>query len=73
MCTHDHKIQIDILFVQNEIVTNKVKYGIQHQIAPPTNRIPIRFQGHKAPEQKVEGVNKVGEGIFHCKSGKGSN
>lgn len=65
MRTQYHKIQIEIQLVENKIVKNKIRAKVKNQISAPTGRISIGLQRHKAPEQKIEVVDKFGKGGFH--------
>lgn len=65
MRAQDHHTKIDILFCENKIIKDKVKKDIKSKIATSTHGIPIEFQRHKWPKQKIKRIDQTGYALFH--------
>jgi hypothetical protein len=65
MWTYRHQWRVQNLFLQDEIVRNKIEKYIQECIEPATGRIPESLHGHELPEKGIKVIDHRYNKLFH--------
>lgn len=62
--------QVDIAFVEDKVVADKIQKYIQQGIRAPANRVAEGLNGHQLAEEGVEKIDETGDPLFdhkvHC-------
>jgi hypothetical protein len=56
--------QVQIMLVQDEIITYEVSEDIQQRIRPPAGGIPESLQRHEPAERRIEKINERYDPFF---------
>lgn len=65
MGRQSHDAQIEVVALQNEIISNKIEYPINSNIRCSTNKVAKKIERHVPSKERIKEVDKTGDIIRH--------
>jgi hypothetical protein len=62
--TDDNRAHLEVLFVQDKIVTDEINKNIQQSIATAAGKVPESLYGNKLTKRRIEKIDKSSDVIL---------